>query len=135
MSECLDKTDQIPNEKMITIKEALNECGVSAKTIRRWDKEGKLKPQGRTLQGWRYYLLTDVQEIIKDQKAIYNAKSKSYINDLEYKKIPEKGLYNPDNTTHALFLARNILLSVQNNDSESTAELCNSLLSLLDGRK
>ena len=46
---------------MISIKEAGKILGVSTKTLRRWEKEGKIKPS-RTLGNHRRY---DENEIIK----------------------------------------------------------------------
>ena len=48
----------------MTVKQAAKMLGVSVDTLRRWDREGRLPPSGRTLSGWRYYLFTDIQTIL-----------------------------------------------------------------------
>lgn len=37
--------------------------GVSRDTIKRWNKEGRIQESGRTVQGWRYYLFTDIEKL------------------------------------------------------------------------
>jgi excisionase family DNA binding protein len=50
----------------MTIKQAAAMLNVSVDTLRRWDREGRLSPSGRTMSGWRYYLFTDIQTILDD---------------------------------------------------------------------
>jgi len=49
---------------MISIKEASKILGVSTKTLRRWEKEGKIKPS-RTLGNHRRYDKNEILKIIK----------------------------------------------------------------------
>jgi DNA-binding transcriptional MerR regulator len=46
--------------------------GVSIDTLRRWDKDGRLPPAGRTLGGWRYYFSTDIRQLLGD---LYKART------------------------------------------------------------
>ena len=61
------------SERM-TIKRAADMLGVSVDTLRRWDREGRLQPAGRTISGWRYYLFTDLKTIL-DDLAFHHQKS------------------------------------------------------------
>ncbi len=49
-------------EKLITIADAANMLGVTPKTLRIWDKEGKLKSI-RTLGNHRRYNFNDVKNL------------------------------------------------------------------------
>lgn len=42
-------------ERTLTSHEVAHLLGVNIKTIQRWDREGRLKPAGRTATGRRYY--------------------------------------------------------------------------------
>lgn len=48
----------------ITIKEAADLLGVTTTTLRRWDKEGKLKPV-KTLGGHRRYNKEEILKLLK----------------------------------------------------------------------
>lgn len=48
----------------ITIKEASELIGVSPKTLRRWEKEGKIKPV-RTLGNHRRYDKNEILKLLK----------------------------------------------------------------------
>ena len=61
------------SERM-TIRRAADMLGVSVDTLRRWDREGRLRPAGRTISGWRYYLFTDLKTIL-DDLAFHHQKS------------------------------------------------------------
>lgn len=50
----------------VTIRFICDYLGVSKKTVLRWDANGSLKPRGRTVSGWRYYLFSDVEKIFQD---------------------------------------------------------------------
>jgi DNA-binding transcriptional MerR regulator len=68
--------------KHMSIKQAADMLGVSIATMRRWDREGRLSPSGRTLGGWRYYLFTDLRTILDDlvlkhQKEILQQRSET----------------------------------------------------------
>jgi predicted site-specific integrase-resolvase len=45
---------------MLTISQLAREIGVCVETLRRWDKQGSLRPQARTPGGHRRYLLSEV---------------------------------------------------------------------------
>lgn len=73
------------SERM-TIKEAAKMLGVSVDTMRRWDRDGRLSPSGRTVGGWRYYLFTDIKTIIDDvayqhQKTVLRKTAATLAND------------------------------------------------------
>lgn len=62
-----------PAEQHLNIKEAAAMLQVSVDTLRRWDKEGRLQPAGRTVTGWRYYFFTDIQKILSDLNESHKA--------------------------------------------------------------
>lgn len=45
----------------LTVQEAADYIGVSAQTLRRWDKSGKLKPLRNPSNGYRHYLRADLE--------------------------------------------------------------------------
>ena len=54
--------------RLIDIKEASKLLGVNAKTLRRWDNEGELKPQYRTAGGHRRYNTDDINEYLGNKQ-------------------------------------------------------------------
>ena len=48
-------------KKIINIQQAAEALGVTAQTLRNWDKQGKLKPV-RTLGGHRRYRLENIEK-------------------------------------------------------------------------
>jgi len=58
-------------KRLVDIREAAIELGVSTNTLRRWDKEGRLVPQ-RTLGGHRRY---DLEKISQDWDKLCEAGS------------------------------------------------------------
>lgn len=54
------------NSKYITIGKAAEIIGVSDKTLRRWDKTGKLPARRKKASDYRYYLKDDIDEYIKN---------------------------------------------------------------------
>ncbi len=52
------------NMKYYTIHETKQILGVSAQTLRNWDKSGKLKPHHRSSNGYRYYSESDLNVIL-----------------------------------------------------------------------
>ena len=55
--------------KTLSVQEVADFFGVSRDTVVRWDQEKRLVPAGRTRQGWRYYLFTDVERMAVDLAA------------------------------------------------------------------
>jgi predicted site-specific integrase-resolvase len=55
---------EIFNMKYYTIHETKQILGVSAQTLRNWDKSGKLKPHHRSSNGYRYYSESDLNVIL-----------------------------------------------------------------------
>ncbi|WP_215891861.1 MerR family transcriptional regulator [Acidithiobacillus thiooxidans] len=47
------------------IADAAKKLGVSTDTLRRWEREGKILPDRRTMGGWRLYSLETVEGIKK----------------------------------------------------------------------
>lgn len=58
-------------KRLLDIREAAIELGVSINTLRRWDKEGRLVPQ-RTLGGHRRY---DLEKIRQDWDKLCDRRS------------------------------------------------------------
>lgn len=46
--------------KLITVKEAAKILGVCSETLRRWDKQGKLKTRRHPMNRYRIYKLSEV---------------------------------------------------------------------------
>ncbi len=55
----------------LTITEVAKEVGVSAKTIARWEKVGKVKRPKRDWRGWRVYDETDLTQIKEFHKTVF----------------------------------------------------------------
>jgi putative resolvase len=47
------------------IADAAKILGVSTDTLRRWEREGKILPDRRTMGGWRLYSLETIEGIKK----------------------------------------------------------------------
>lgn len=50
--------------KYYTIHEVSKKLGVSAQTLRNWDKSGKLKPHHKSANGYRYYIEDDLNMLL-----------------------------------------------------------------------
>jgi MerR family transcriptional regulator, copper efflux regulator len=48
----------------LTVKEAAQFLGVSPKTLRNWDRLGKLKPRRHPLNGYRLYRRRELQSLL-----------------------------------------------------------------------
>ncbi|MBU2837962.1 MerR family transcriptional regulator [Acidithiobacillus thiooxidans] len=99
----------------MTIKKVAESAGVTVETVRRWDREGKLKSQGRSLRGWRYYLFTDVQQLLKDHLCCTS----------------ESPVEIMDEGVHELCVARELYLALQRGDTQTAVERCRTLQHLL----
>lgn len=53
--------------ELITISKATKMFGVTPQTMRNWDRNGKLKPIKRAKNGFRYYNLLDVKNLIEQK--------------------------------------------------------------------
>ena len=53
--------------ELITISKATKMFGVTPQTMRNWDRNGKLKPIKRSTNGFRYYNLLDVKNLIEQK--------------------------------------------------------------------
>jgi len=50
----------------MTVKEAANYLGVSADTLRRWDRSGKVKAIRHPVNRYRLYLRDELAEVLKN---------------------------------------------------------------------
>lgn len=50
--------------KYYTIHEMTELLGVTAQTLRNWDKSGKLKPHHKSANGYRYYAESDLNQLL-----------------------------------------------------------------------
>lgn len=50
--------------KYYTIHEMTELLGVTAQTLRNWDKSGKLKPHHKSVNGYRYYAESDLNQLL-----------------------------------------------------------------------
>lgn len=55
---------KLDNKLLYNIKDAANFIGVSTKTLRRWEKAGKIKSY-RTIGNHRRYKKTDIEKIMR----------------------------------------------------------------------
>lgn len=55
----------------LTITEAARLIGVSAKTIIRWEKSGKVKRSKRDFRGWRVFDETDLKKLKNFRETIF----------------------------------------------------------------
>jgi excisionase family DNA binding protein len=58
----------IPNRQLseyLTVQQAASLLGVSSSTLRNWDRSGKLKAARHPFNGYRLYLRTDLEYILK----------------------------------------------------------------------
>ena len=51
--------------KMLTITEVAKKLEITPKTIKRWEKSGKVKKPKRNYRGWRVYDQADTEELIE----------------------------------------------------------------------
>ena len=54
--------------KLVSIKQAAELFGVSTKTLRNWDRDGRLSPI-RTLGGHRRYCISDIKKVINGKNS------------------------------------------------------------------
>jgi excisionase family DNA binding protein len=50
----------------MTITEAAQFLGVSASTLRNWDRARELKPAGNPMNRYRFYQKTDLEKLLRD---------------------------------------------------------------------
>ena len=55
----------------LSITEVARQLGVTAKTITRWEKTGKVKRAKRDWRGWRIYSTDDLEEMRHLLEAVY----------------------------------------------------------------
>ena len=60
-------------KKRLTITEVAEIIGISAKTIMRWEKNGRIRKPKRDWRGWRVYDEQDVEIIRNFHDAIFEA--------------------------------------------------------------
>ena len=58
-------------KERLTITEVAGHIGVTAKTLARWEKNGKIKCPKRDWRGWRVYSSDDLQAIRKFHEALF----------------------------------------------------------------
>lgn len=59
------------NGRMLTITEAARLIGVSAKTIVRWEKSGKVRRSKRDFRGWRVFDGKDLKKLKAFRETIF----------------------------------------------------------------
>jgi adenine-specific DNA-methyltransferase len=60
-------------KKRLTITEVAQMIGISAKTIMRWEKNGRIKRPKRDWRGWRVYDEQDVEIIRSFHEAVFES--------------------------------------------------------------
>ena len=58
-------------KKRMTITEVADTIGVSAKTLARWEKIGKIRKPKRDWRGWRVYEEEDILQIRQFHEAVF----------------------------------------------------------------
>ena len=58
-------------DSRLSITEIAKELGVTAKTITRWEKAGKIKAAKRDWRGWRVYSTGELEEMKEYVQALY----------------------------------------------------------------
>jgi DNA-binding transcriptional MerR regulator len=69
-----------------TIGEAAEFLGVSAATLRNWDRSGKLKPRRHPQNGYRIYLHEDLAAVLHSAQAM-NAAEASHASDVDWQSL------------------------------------------------
>ena len=49
----------------LTVQEAAARLGVSASTLRNWDRDGKLKARRHPINGYRLYASDDLEKLLR----------------------------------------------------------------------
>ena len=60
-------------KKRMTITEVADTIGVSAKTLARWEKVGKIRKPKRDWRGWRVYEEEDLTYIRQFHEAVFES--------------------------------------------------------------
>ena len=60
-------------KKRMTITEVADTIGVSAKTLARWEKVGKIRKPKRDWRGWRVYEEEDLMYIRQFHEAVFES--------------------------------------------------------------
>lgn len=55
-----------PKIRYVYISEAARILGISAVSLRRWEKQGKIVPDNTTMGGWRQYRLDVLDRLCKN---------------------------------------------------------------------
>lgn len=54
-----------PLSEYLTVQEAASTLGVSSSTLRNWDRAGKLRALRHPFNGYRLYLRTELENVLK----------------------------------------------------------------------
>jgi MerR family copper efflux transcriptional regulator len=74
----MDKDDQERQlSEYMTVQQAASMLGVSSSTLRNWDRMGKLRAFRHPFNGYRLYLQTELEKILKDVAQGVNSDAKS----------------------------------------------------------
>ncbi|MBN1688146.1 MAG: MerR family transcriptional regulator [Candidatus Omnitrophica bacterium] len=60
-------------EERMTITEVAEKVGVTAKTIIRWEKAGRIRKPKRDWKGWRIYLEEDLEALQQIVSTVYES--------------------------------------------------------------
>lgn len=63
----------LENNQRLTITEVAEIIGISAKTIIRWEKTGRIRKPKRDWRGWRVYDQQDLESIRSFHDALFEA--------------------------------------------------------------
>ena len=74
-------------KKFITIKEAAEVLGVSALTLRNWDKSGKFKALRHPINNYRVYKTEDIDRLLSEMKTVDYSNSGKRVKRLDIKHL------------------------------------------------
>ncbi|GEM_PF-1204025 len=66
-----EKMSDVEVKRRMTVTEVAEIIGISAKTIMRWEKMGKIRKPKRDWRGWRVYDERDVEQIRNFHEAVF----------------------------------------------------------------
>ena len=57
---------ELPTKKLLTVREAASMLGVTALTLRNWDKNGKLEASRHPFNNYRVYRREDIEKLLTE---------------------------------------------------------------------
>jgi len=61
--------NRVALNEFLTVQEAARHLGVSASTLRNWDRAGKLKARRHPMNGYRLYATEELERVLRNVKS------------------------------------------------------------------